>query len=175
MLLEERIASEDVRIISGGVLTGSPVEPAQLGLGAECDGLTVIPEHPGREFLEFARPGIDRSSFSNCYMSLIRGAFRERFTTAMRGERRPCISCNFCEEICPARIMPHLTHKHLYQDALEEAMRTRADLCVGCGLCSFVCPSKIDLAKQFEDFLYLARSFMIAGTETRVSYSQRRR
>jgi len=45
--------------------------------------------------------------------------------------------------------MPHLIHKYLYQDMIEQAEQVRLDLCVGCGLCSFVCPSKIELRDQF--------------------------
>jgi Na+-translocating ferredoxin:NAD+ oxidoreductase RnfC subunit len=69
----------------------------------------------------------------------------------MRGEGRPCISCNFCEDICPAGITPHLIHKYLYRDLVEEAEQARTDLCVECGLCSYVCPSKIDLRQQLID------------------------
>ena len=67
----------------------------------------------------------------------------------MRGEGRPCVSCNFCEEVCPAGIMPYLLHKYLYGDLIEEAEQARVDLCVQCGLCSFICPSKIELREQF--------------------------
>ena len=45
--------------------------------------------------------------------------------------------------------MPHLIHKYLYRELVEEAEQARLDLCVQCGLCSFVCPSKIDLTNQF--------------------------
>ena len=45
--------------------------------------------------------------------------------------------------------MPHLIHKYLYNDGLEQADEARIDLCVECGLCSFVCPSKIELRQQF--------------------------
>jgi Na+-translocating ferredoxin:NAD+ oxidoreductase RnfC subunit len=76
---------------------------------------------------------------------------RERLTTAMRGELRPCVSCNFCEEVCPAGISPHLIHKFLYRDLIEEAAYARVDLCVECGLCSYVCPSKLDLRAQFTE------------------------
>lgn len=138
-----------VRVVNGGVLTGRAVEPEQIGLDAECDGLMVLPEHEDREFLGFARPGWDRRSYSNCFPSRLRRAFRERFTTALRGERRPCIACGFCEEVCPAGIMPYLIHKYIYEDALEEAEQAGLHLCAKCGLCSFVCPSKIELREQF--------------------------
>lgn len=138
-----------VRIINGGVLTGAIVDTDTLGLDTECRGLTVLGEHTERQFLGFIRPGWDRSCYAACFLSSLRTKFSERFTTAMRGEGRPCVSCNFCEEVCPAGIMPYLLHKYLYGDLIEEVELARVDLCVECGLCSFVCPSKIDLMRQF--------------------------
>lgn len=137
------------RLINGGILTGEVFGPETLGIDTECRGITVLPELQQREFLGFMRPGSDRRSYSACFLSSLVKPFAERLTTAMRGERRPCISCNSCEEVCPAGISPHLIHKYLYRDLVEEAAMTRVDLCVECGLCSYVCPSKIDLRAQF--------------------------
>lgn len=150
-ILEERVTDGPVRIINGGVLAGEAIGPDTLGLDVECTGLTIVPEHTERELLAFVRPGWDRRSYSKCYLSSMRKPFAGRLTTGLRGERRACISCNACEEVCPARIMPHLIHKYLYQGALDMAERARVDLCVECGLCSFVCPSKIELRQQFVD------------------------
>jgi len=143
------ISPASARILNGGALTGVPVESDTLGLDTECRGLTVVGEHTEREFLGFARPGWDRSCYAGCFLSSLRTKFSERFTTAMRGESRACVSCNFCEEVCPAGIMPYLLHKYLYGGLIEEVELGRVDLCVECGLCSFVCPSKIDLTSQF--------------------------
>ena len=139
------------RIINGGILTGELLSTETLGLDTECRGVTILPELKEREFLGFARPGWSRSCFAACYLSALRKKFRERLTTGIRGEGRPCLSCNFCEEVCPAGITPHLIHKYLYRDLLEEAEQARTDLCVECGLCSFVCPCKIDLRGQLID------------------------
>lgn len=150
--IREQYAFEPTaRVINGGILTGEPLEAEALGVDAECRGLTILPELKERELFGFIRPGWDRSCYANCFLSSLRAKFRERFTTAMRGEGRPCISCNFCEEVCPAGIIPHLIHKYLYRDLVEEVDSARVDLCVECGLCSFVCPSKIDLRQQFID------------------------
>ena len=73
--------------------------------------------------------------------------FREDATTGVRGEPRPCVSCSFCEQACPARLTPHLIYKYANKNRLEEAQRFGANLCVNCGLCSYVCPSKIDNKK----------------------------
>jgi Na+-transporting NADH:ubiquinone oxidoreductase subunit A len=136
-------------VINGSMLTGEIIMEDKLGLDTECRGLTILPEHQEREFFGFTRPGYDRKSYSGCFLSSFRGKFSERLTTAMRGEGRPCISCNFCEEVCPAGIMPHLLHKYLYRDLIEEVEQARVDLCIECGLCSFVCPSKIELRSEF--------------------------
>ncbi|TKJ36620.1 MAG: hypothetical protein CEE38_09940 [Planctomycetes bacterium B3_Pla] len=139
------------RVISGGILTGDVLTEEALGIDTECRGITVLPEMEEREFLGFIRPGWDRDCYAKCFLSSMRKPFAERLTTGLRGEPRPCISCNFCEEICPAGIMPYLIHKYLYADLIEEAEQARVDLCVECGLCSYVCPSKIDLRKQLID------------------------
>ncbi len=138
-----------LRAINGGMLSGEAINTAKSGLDTEARGITILSEPKEREFLGFVRPGSDRASYSGCFLSSFRSKFSERLTTALRGEGRPCISCNYCEEVCPAGIMPHLLHKYLYEDLIEELDEARVDLCVQCGLCSFVCPSKIELKQQF--------------------------
>ena len=148
-IIDRYASSSGVRIVDGGMLTGEAVAKDSLGLDTECRGLTILPEYKEREFLGFTRPGWGRESYSGCFLSSLRKGFSERLTTAVRGEIRPCVSCNFCEEVCPAGIMPHLLHKYLYRDLIEEVEQARIDLCIECGLCSFVCPSKIELRAEF--------------------------
>ena len=139
------------RIINGGILTGEILPAETMGVDTECRGITILREQEEREFLGFIRPGWSRHCYADCYLSSLRKNFREKLNTGIRGELRPCISCNYCEEVCPAGIMPYLIHKYLYADLIEEAEQARVDLCIECGLCSYVCPSKIDLRKQLID------------------------
>jgi len=135
--------------IDGGTLSGRLLAQDVKGVPADCKGITLLPEHQRREFLAFVRPGFDRQSYSACFMSSLCGNFSERMTDAVRGEIRPCVSCNFCGEVCPAGIIPHRLHKLVYQDDIDQIERSRIDLCIECGLCSFVCPSKIELTHEF--------------------------
>lgn len=137
------------RVINGGIMTGSAIQHGRSGIDTECRGITFLPEHTEREFIGWMRPGFDRRCYGSCFGSALMGDFRERLTTAVRGEVRPCISCNFCEEVCPAGIMPHLIHKYLYKDLIEEADSAHVSFCVQCGLCSFVCTSKLELREEF--------------------------
>jgi Na(+)-translocating NADH:ubiquinone oxidoreductase A subunit len=148
---ENYIFEPAARVISGGILTGKILTEDTLGVDTECRGITVLRELEEREFLGFMRPGWSRHCYASCYLSSLRKEFTEQYTTGVRGELRPCIACNFCEEVCPAGIMPYLIHKYLYANLIEQVERARVDLCVECGLCSYVCPSKIDLRKQLID------------------------
>ncbi|HUX16166.1 MAG TPA: 4Fe-4S dicluster domain-containing protein [Phycisphaerae bacterium] len=139
------------RVLTGGALTGEALDHAQKGLDAECAGLTVLAEPKRRELFGWLRPGWGRASYGRCYLSALHRPRPERLTTAMRGEKRACIACGQCETVCPARILPHVIHKALYTDAIDDAEHLGVDLCVGCGLCAFVCPSKIELRQEFLD------------------------
>ncbi len=148
-ITDKYVFQHNRRIIDGGILTGQAIETSMLGVSTECQGITILSEPKEREFLGFMRPGADRGSYSACFLSTLLKPFRERLTTALRGEGRPCISCNFCEEVCPVELTPHLIHKYLHRDLLEEADRAGVNSCISCGLCSYVCPSKINLQAQF--------------------------
>ena len=136
---------EDVRVVNGGILTGTQITAEQTGVDVECSGITVLETPVEREMFGWLRPGGDRRSFSKCFTSFFKGTFEEKLSTSLRGEGRPCVVCGQCVTVCPAGIMPNAIHKYLYSDELEQAQRLRTDLCVECGLCSYVCPSKIDL------------------------------
>ncbi|MFW6189135.1 MAG: 4Fe-4S dicluster domain-containing protein [Planctomycetota bacterium] len=149
-LLEGRLTDERCPVLNGGVLTGERLSENQMGLDAECAGLTALAPGPERKVLRFMRPLLERPTFANPLSRLLDGRPRQ-MSPGRLGERRACISCGFCTEVCPAGVMPHLIHKYLYGDQIEEAERVRLDLCVRCGLCSYVCPSKIELYGQFAE------------------------
>ena len=149
MIMNEFDADTPDRRIKGGFLKGTELGENDIAVDSETRGITFIPEHMGREFIGWLMPGFDRHSYASCFGSALMGGFSERLTTAIRGEVRPCISCNFCEDVCPAGIMPHLIHKYIYGDQIEDVIRARVDLCVQCGLCSFICTSKIELREEF--------------------------
>ncbi len=150
-ILNGRLCREPARVVEGGLLTGRTLPEGWLGLGAECTGLTVLGELTERTFMAFARPGVSRRSYNRSFVGTYRPEMGVRFSTALAGELRPCISCGQCVDICPTRIMPNVLHKAIYAKDLERAIDVRVDLCIECGLCSYVCPSKIDLRQQFVD------------------------
>ncbi|MCK4850746.1 MAG: 4Fe-4S dicluster domain-containing protein, partial [Phycisphaerae bacterium] len=138
---------EGLRVLRGGMLAGEEVDPAKASVGHLDDGFTFLAEGTEREFLSFVRAGFDRPSYTAAYGSWLRPKKAVPTSTSLRGERRACIACGYCEDVCPVDIMPHLIWRFLEKDLLEEAQAAGAQICVECGLCSYVCPSKIELAR----------------------------
>ena len=150
-LVVSTAADITLRVLDGGVLTGRIIGPEQKGLDMESVALTCLEENTKREVLAFAQAGLDKHSYTSTFASVFRPLFREKYTTALRGEARPCISCGYCEDVCPAELMPHLIYRYLSKDRLEDACRVGLEKCVECGLCSFVCLSKIEHLKVFRE------------------------
>lgn len=147
-LLDPTDLGESKRVLRGGLFRGSPVNP-NASVGYTDDAFFVLPRPAGREFLGFTNPGFDRVSILPCFASRLTGAADRHLTTSLRGERRPCISCGLCEEVCPMQLLPQVLHRYLHRDAIDEAEQTGLPLCIGCGLCAYICPSKIELRHQF--------------------------
>ncbi len=143
---DERAANRHV--LKGGMMRGEPAD-AHASVDALDDGVFVLPRPTQREFLGFARPGTDKRSILPCFVSSLTGAPDRALTSALRGERRPCIACGLCERVCPVGLMPQMLHRALYGDAIDQAEFMGVTRCIGCGLCSHVCPSKLDLSQAF--------------------------
>jgi len=157
--------SEGVRVLRGGLFTGTVIEPGGEWVEPTDDAFFLLPEQQERPLLGFLRPGLDRDSYAPAFLSTFFPRRPRPAHAGLGGERRPCISCGFCEEVCPAGIMPHLIHRLLALEepasttgetqpseaGLEEAQLLGAELCVNCGLCSYVCPSKLELAHEIEE------------------------
>ncbi len=146
--MESEDIGETKRVLRGGLFRGKPTDPS-AAVGYGDDAFFVLPRPQKREFLSFMNPGFDRASFLPCFASRLTSAADRSLTTSLRGERRPCIACGLCEEVCPMGLLPQVLHRYLHRDAIDEAERVGLSLCVGCGLCSYVCPSKIELRHQF--------------------------
>ncbi len=149
MIAESCSAGTPVRMVNGGALAGRSVPADQQGLDSECLGITLIPENTEREVLAFAHLGFGKHAFTNTFFSVLRGRFRERYTTAVRGEHRPCVACSSCERACPAGIMPFLVHRYVDKQRIEEAERFGLWKCIECGLCSHVCLAKRNMSSAF--------------------------
>ena len=144
-------AGDLVRVVNGGALSGAVLAEDQMGIDVECLGLTMIPENTEREFLAFAQPGFGKHAFTRTFASVLRPLFRERYTTALRGEHRPCVQCGSCSRACAASLTPFLIAHFADKKRLDDAARIGLNKCLNCGLCSYVCLSKRENSQTIFD------------------------
>ena len=135
------------RLVENSLLTGRQITaPATTAVGQETDTIIAVPEKEEGGFLPFAGPGFRKDSYSFTFASRFVRLGKETDTN-LHGEERPCISCGFCDEVCPARILPSLLHRYVKRAVIDETIfRYKITRCIDCNLCTYVCPSKIDVA-----------------------------
>lgn len=138
------------RIIIGGPLTGSYQEDLSLPLGKEIDSIVVLEERTQREFLSFLRPGLKRLSYSRAFLSSLRPKKEKEADADVHGEKRPCVYCSFCQQVCPTDILPYQIYQCYTHELIDEVERLTPLECIGCGLCSYVCPSKLPLSETLK-------------------------
>lgn len=140
------------RFVRNSLLTGAELKDSNLPIDKTYSQIIAIPENRQRKFLAFLRPGLRSDSYSRTFLSKLSPGVKKSCETNNHGEERPCISCNYCEEVCPVNIIPHLLAKYVQRNIVDETlMNLRIFNCIECGLCSYVCPSKIPLAKYIKE------------------------
>ncbi len=140
------------RVVLNSLLTGVLLNDFSLPVDRTFTQIIAIDENNKREFLSFMRPGTRRDSYTRAFLSKLLPGIQKSADTNQHGEERPCITCSFCEEICPVRIIPHLLSKYVQKGLIDETiMNYEIFNCIECGLCSFICPSKIPLLKHMKE------------------------
>lgn len=159
-LLNNNIASNNVRVISGNVLTGEAI-PRDGFLGFYDYQVTVIPEGDEPEFMGWLFPSYPRPSISRTLLSFLRPDREFEVNTNPHGERRAQVFYGEYEKVLPMELFP----SHLINKCMAETMDIEALEKLGIyelaaedlALCEFVCTSKIPVQKYLQEALDLVR------------------
>lgn len=137
------------RIILGDLFSGVGIDDHSSVSPTDTE-ISVIREHDIRELFRFMRPGFKYDSYPKVMAANVLPIFKKQLDSNIHGGVRPCVQCNYCDEVCPVTIYPHLIWKLTMTGSVTDSFRYRPYDCVGCGLCDYVCPSKISLAEAVE-------------------------
>ncbi len=147
---KEYLSDDEVRIVENSLLTGADVDD-DFKVSYRTEVLVAIPEDRRRQSMFFLRAGKDADSFSNSFLAKLLPNAVKRADTNLHGERRACVSCTYCQRVCPVGLIPHLLHKHVDKGIINERLAEyRIFDCIECGLCDYVCPSKIEVSSDIK-------------------------
>ena len=142
-LISDNLSSENVRLISGNVLTGMQISKSGY-LSYFDNQISVIPEGDEYEFLGWLLPSYPRPSASNTLpiSKYIKKSFRAN--TNMHGEHRAYVVSGEYEKVLPMDIMPVQLIKSIMANDLElmENLGIYEVIEEDMALCEFVCTSK---------------------------------
>ena len=138
------------RMIRGDLFSGEGIDDDRSSVSLTDTEISVIREHDIRELWRFMGPGFKYDSYPKVMAASVLPVFKKQLDSNVHGGVRPCVQCNYCDEVCPVDIYPHLIWKLVMSGGITDSFRYRPFECVGCGLCDYVCPSKISLAGTVE-------------------------
>ncbi|HHY10261.1 MAG TPA: hypothetical protein GX528_06820, partial [Firmicutes bacterium] len=98
----------DYRLILNNVLVNRALTDLSLPISAGHVSLAAVPEKRKR-----------RSFLTSFFRGVGLGAEHGE-DTAVEGETMPCIFCGFCEDACPAGLLPHLLEKYVKRDIIDD-------------------------------------------------------
>lgn len=120
LIPEKSILDENVRFITGNVLTGS--KTTYSGYSTFYDYLiTVIPEaKKERKLLGYFRTGLNLPSFSKTFLSSLLSGKKFKMDTSLYGSHRAFILNEEYERVLPMNIMPVQLMKSILAEDFEE-------------------------------------------------------
>ena len=148
--------SENVRIISGNVLTGRTTA-ADGYISADANQLTLIPEGNVYELLGWAMPRFHRFSVSRAYFSWLCPKKEYKLDTNLNGGERPFVVTGLYENYLPMDVyVSYLLKACLVKDLDKmENLGLYEVLPEDLALCEFVDPSKIEMQQILRDGINL--------------------
>lgn len=157
-MIAENINNENVRYISGNVLTGTRIE-ADGYLGFYDTQVTVIPEGNEPSFMGWMAPGLDKFSLSRTFLSWLSPGKKYALNSNMNGEERAYVVTGQYEQVLPMDIHPvHLIKSIMIGDV--ERMENLGIYEVAeedFALCEYVCSSKINVQDLIREGLDMVK------------------
>jgi len=142
---KDSLLMENVRIISGNVLTGKQVNLDGF-LGFYHSSFSVIEESFDRQFIGWLHPG-GKSKYSvfNAYFGSNKNSYD--FTTLQNGSNRAFVPVDAWEKVFPMDIYINALARSIEANDIDEMEQLGIYECdeEDVALCSFVCPSKSDV------------------------------
>ena len=157
-LFADNLTQENVRVISGSVLSGSKLGDSPT-LAFHDRQITVIAEGGQREILGWLLPGLKKWSLSHTFLSWLTPKRPYDVNTSLHGGRRAVMMTDVYDKVFPFDLMPLQLLKACEIKDIEqmEALGIYEVDSEDFALCELVCPSKKEWQQIVEEALYELR------------------
>ena len=143
------------RVVSGSVLGGRTARNTCDFLGRYHTQLSCLAEDTERQMFHYLRPGVNKFSVLNIYVSKLFAGKKFPFTTTTNGSERAMIPVGSYEKLMPLDILPTQLLRALLVGDTDVAQK------LGCleldeedlALCTFACPGKYEYGPILRDNL----------------------
>ena len=144
--LEKESVSDDMRVISGNVLTGTKLGKDDY-IGFYDSQVTVIEEGNKPTFMGWLAPGFGKYSFSRAFFSWLQPNKKYTLNTNYNGGARAFVFTGIYEQVLPMDIYPMQLLKAIITEDIDkmEQLGIYEVVPEDFALCEFVCPSKIEI------------------------------
>lgn len=122
------------------VLIGTPISHILQELNLTMDGATVVLGGP-----LMGQPVIDINT------PVVKGTSGVLFLEADKKRKYNCISCGYCVDVCPMRLMPMKFDEINNSGRYFKLGKYNINNCIECGACEYICPSNIPLVKSIKE------------------------
>lgn len=142
-ITQDNILGDNVRIISGNVLTGKKIsEDGHIGFSDAQ--VTVIPEGDYYEMFGWMMPGLKKFSVSRTFLSWLMPGKEYRLDTNLHGGERAFVMTGEYEKVLPMDIYPVALLKAIIVEDIDkmEQLGIYEVIEEDLALCEFVCTSK---------------------------------
>lgn len=145
-IVKGNIISDNVRYISGNVLTGQKIQPDGY-IGYYDSTVSVIPEGNYYEFFGWITPGLKKFSLSRTFLTWLMPGKKYRLDTNMHGGERAFVVTGEYEKVLPMDIYPMQLIKSILVEDIDKMEQlgiyevSEEDF----ALCEFICPSKTEI------------------------------
>ena len=149
-LLSDKLKEDNVRVISGNVLTGTSISRDGY-LGFYDNMITVIPEGDNHEFLGWIMPIFNKLSFQRAFglLSFLNPGKKYNLDTNTNGELRAFVQSGVFEKVLPMDIYPTYLFKAILANDYDEMEELGIYELIeeDVALCEFVDVSKNEIQK----------------------------
>ena len=153
------IDDNSLRIISGDVLSGTEIN-GEFSLCHHDEVLSIIKTNHKKEFLGWLRPGFNKYSLSNTFLSKFSLNNNSFLTTKKNGSIRSIIPMGSWDKVLPMEILPEFLIKNILAKDIDMIEKLGIYECSpeDFALCAFACQSKVEVSSIIQDGLDLVEA-----------------